>query len=224
MERDFQSYIQLSFLNHFNSHAHVERDCTGFAFRACFKNFNSHAHVERDNWQMFIRIKLFNFNSHAHVERDEVAENSYIHMEISTHTLTWSVTYQWGVWITAWAFQLTRSRGAWLVSLIKLSDLSNFNSHAHVERDYAVKWVILPICYFNSHAHVERDCTGFAFRACFKNFNSHAHVERDYIGWNVLIFCKHFNSHAHVERDIYSWILDNLIVKFQLTRSRGAWR
>ena len=36
--------------------------------------------------------KEMNFNSHAHVERDEVAENSYIHMEISTHTLTWSVT------------------------------------------------------------------------------------------------------------------------------------
>ena len=39
----------------------------------------------------------------------------------------------------------------------KFNEIVNFNSHAHVERDYAVKWVILPIGYFNSHAHVERD-------------------------------------------------------------------
>ena len=33
----------------------------------------------------------------------------------------------------------------------------NFNSHAHVERDYVRIYVILQIQYFNSHAHVERD-------------------------------------------------------------------
>ena len=32
------------------------------------------------------------FNSHAHVERDIVAATFDIELEISTHTLTWSVT------------------------------------------------------------------------------------------------------------------------------------
>ena len=57
---------------------------------------------------------MFYFNSHAHVERDLNTQTAKDRLEISTHTLTWSVTF---------------------VSLIKLSDLSNFNSHAHVERD-----------------------------------------------------------------------------------------
>ena len=33
-----------------------------------------------------------NFNSHAHVERDKTIVNSLEEMQISTHTLTWSVT------------------------------------------------------------------------------------------------------------------------------------
>ena len=58
-----------------------------------YHNFNSHAHVERDGNAEKIKLFEKNFNSHAHVERDggaEFIENSYA---ISTHTLTWSVTY-----------------------------------------------------------------------------------------------------------------------------------
>ena len=54
------------------------------------------------------------FNSHAHVERDINNGSGTFKVDISTHTLTWSVT------------------GA------KLDDnavIGNFNSHAHVERD-----------------------------------------------------------------------------------------
>ena len=32
---------------------------------------------------------------------------------------------------------------------------------------------------FNSHAHVERDYSGFATGTNYQDFNSHAHVERD---------------------------------------------
>ena len=55
---------------------------------------------------------------------------------ISTHTLTWSVTYMANHTSTSMTFQLTRSRGAW--PLKKISDLLilDFNSHAHVERDW----------------------------------------------------------------------------------------
>ena len=60
------------------------------------KNFNSHAHVERD-------IKLYSathwlryFNSHAHVERDlHEATYQQKYYNISTHTLTWSVTNEY---------------------------------------------------------------------------------------------------------------------------------
>ena len=55
-----------------------------------------------------------NFNSHAHVERDDRVRKMVVEFEISTHTLTWSVTWE--------DFDFT---------LNKL----NFNSHAHVERD-----------------------------------------------------------------------------------------
>ena len=77
---------------------------------------------------------------------------------ISTHTLTWSVTYRF--------------------STLALYH-ANFNSHAHVERDvesaetiilqcistHTLTWSVTPnlftkyenISDFNSHAHVERD-------------------------------------------------------------------
>ena len=38
-----------------------------------------------------------------------------------------------------------------------ITSLSNFNSHAHVERDQRLMLLWIRIFYFNSHAHVERD-------------------------------------------------------------------
>ena len=74
------------------------------------------------------------FNSHAHVERDDMREKRGMTQDISTHTLTWSVTtaeianvkltdisthtLTWSVTslklivIRHTQFQLTRSRGA----------------------------------------------------------------------------------------------------------------
>ena len=54
------------------------------------------------------------FNSHAHVERDDLAELAGAEYEISTHTLTWSVT---------------------IGNNCSVLRYRNFNSHAHVERD-----------------------------------------------------------------------------------------
>ena len=62
--------------------------------------------------------------------------NSYLGIDISTHTLTWSVT----------AYSFT----AW-------KQLLYFNSHAHVERDGIDKDWLIKLYDFNSHAHVERD-------------------------------------------------------------------
>ena len=55
-------------------------------------HFNSHAHVERDCSDMILVRGDSDFNSHAHVERDHIDEIVVPTIDISTHTLTWSVT------------------------------------------------------------------------------------------------------------------------------------
>ena len=58
------------------------------------------------------------------------------YVDISTHTLTWSVTGKTD----------------------EIADiLVNFNSHAHVERDACIGDDGSNTIHFNSHAHVERD-------------------------------------------------------------------
>ena len=70
---------------------------------------------------MFSVVDLFvNFNSHAHVERDFTWENLPDTIDISTHTLTWSVT---------------------AVCEQEIKGYFNFNSHAHVERDLDVVYI-----------------------------------------------------------------------------------
>ena len=56
--------------------------------------------------------------------------------DISTHTLTWSVTAS---------------------AEYCLATSSDFNSHAHVERDEIPAYNTHQNMDFNSHAHVERD-------------------------------------------------------------------
>ena len=57
-----------------------------------FRNFNSHAHVERDVERLIKMKNKWDFNSHAHVERDLRCRTDSPFVQISTHTLTWSVT------------------------------------------------------------------------------------------------------------------------------------
>ena len=75
----------------------MERDEIGQAWHNTESNFNSHAHVERDE-QVWIPGKPHrHFNSHAHVERDQIMATVLWTLDISTHTLTWSVTrYTYG--------------------------------------------------------------------------------------------------------------------------------
>ncbi len=164
---------------------------------------------------------------------------------ISTHTLTWSVTYQWGVWITAWAFQLTRSRGAWPVDYRCLTYAVYFNSHAHVERDSMPIEQQNAVMNFNSHAHVERDTTPKQIRL-LESISTHTltwsvtltsaciadmltfQLTRSRGAWPVNPLQRtslpYFNSHAHVERDRRLTSAGLKAMSFQLTRSRGAWR
>ena len=85
----------------------------GSACVAEFFNFNSHAHVERDPIAYLKKSLSINFNSHAHVERDLWnTQTAEVKLEISTHTLTWSVTLYIYHSCKDTLFQLTRSRGA----------------------------------------------------------------------------------------------------------------
>ena len=99
---------------------------------------------------------------------------------ISTHTLTWSVTVTLGfqhITISISTHTLTWSVTK-LVSDIDVESL-NFNSHAHVERDFSSASSVPFISNFNSHAHVERDNLLLFLPNSYHYFNSHAHVERD---------------------------------------------
>ena len=83
-----------------------------------------------------IVISTFYFNSHAHVERDFCTFLPILtSFCISTHTLTWSVTQTKTENLDLKKFQLTRSRGAWLIHKSMVCFQGHFNSHAHVERD-----------------------------------------------------------------------------------------
>ena len=48
--------------------------------------------MERDVISQTNKTETTDFNSHAHVERDDLNDMENIHVIISTHTLTWSVT------------------------------------------------------------------------------------------------------------------------------------
>ena len=152
-----QKFQKSTLQQHFNSHAHVERDKCRCHSQKCRLNFNSHAHVERDNpkgeyWNYFYIS--------THTLTWSVTSQLSVKMSgavISTHTLTWSVTFDWLTNTPYGEFQLTRSRGAWLLNPIFCQLKPYFNSHAHVERDNRVIWNYLHMANFNSHAHVERD-------------------------------------------------------------------
>ena len=77
-------------------------------------NFNSHARVGRDQLGNKMLPTIENFNSHARVGRDNSQQ----------------IANAFGV-----KFQLTRPRGARLLTYPALERLANFNSHARVGRD-----------------------------------------------------------------------------------------
>ena len=140
------------------------------------------------------------FNSHAHVERDLKEENELVTSAISTHTLTWSVTSE---------------------HILQFGILAYFNSHAHVERDRSNS-VRHRINHISTHT-LTWSVTGRWTRKKLEkeNFNSHAHVERDGIKIISLAPCV-ISTHTLTWSVTGIRIIIQMIIKFQLTRSRGA--
>ena len=70
------------------------------------------------------------------MERDAIATRHTDFIEISTHTLTWSVTLATGS--ATGQFSISTHTLTWSVTASKAPDAKSredFNSHAHVERD-----------------------------------------------------------------------------------------
>ena len=102
-----------------------------------WNNFNSHAHVERDLHTITALNFVCDFNSHAHVERDAKINSTLFISVISTHTLTWSVTHT--IYRTFEQISISTHTLTWSVTEVTITkkDFStDFNSHAHVERDH----------------------------------------------------------------------------------------
>ena len=114
--------------------------------------------MERDDGIQARYDEVYHFNSHAHVERDLYADKLSSYWQISTHTLTWSVTYK--KYSTGSAKKISTHTLTWSVT-------------SHYQRNS------FHMGHFNSHAHVERDEQHNECQCCRYNFNSHAHVERD---------------------------------------------
>ena len=105
---------------------------------------------------------------------------------ISTHTLTWSVTKNHFQVTFRGKFQLTRSRGAWLVtSILKVLILLFQLTRSRGAWPTPGAFSPLQFGHFNSHAHVERDQKDQEYNQTYIHFNSHAHVERDNVCGDV---------------------------------------
>ena len=77
----------------------------------------------------------------------------------------------------------------------------DFNSHAHVERDYILN-TNLAMTVISTHTLTWSVTVGNIYdNPELLNFNSHAHVERDIFPLLLILLDVDFNSHAHVERD-----------------------
>ena len=99
-------------------------------------NFNSHAHVERDHIFHYMVNLINTFQlTRSRGAWQGLCKFCVVHCQISTHTLTWSVTHIYPWCDVTIKFQLTRSRGAWRKDDTVRIAGENFNSHAHVERD-----------------------------------------------------------------------------------------
>ena len=85
---------------------------TPITIQLLYIHFNSHAHVERDLFPDK-DAQLKNISTHTLTWSVTISvQEKYESFYISTHTLTWSVTQSLDNAIMGIAFQLTRSRGA----------------------------------------------------------------------------------------------------------------
>ena len=124
------------YIEYFNSHAHVERD-------PCCNPYSPLIYISTHTLTWSVTSKIFPHNSQTKFQltRSRGAWRG----GAKEHTLfeKFQLTRSRGAWLycylhmyTPLIFQLTRSRGAWLLNRVINMFTWNFNSHAHVERDF----------------------------------------------------------------------------------------
>ena len=120
-------------------------------------------------------------------------------------------------------FQLTRSRGAWRSKVAKLSKISYFNSHAHVERDIAVLVI-------NHKAGISTHTLTWSVTVYINQANGIKPISTHTLTWSVTRNSKNRSKRRRFQLTrsrgawLYNDFTNNRSSKFQLTRSRGAWR
>ena len=201
--------------------------------------------MERDLPFLIDELQLSNFNSHAHVERDCFREMLIDRISISTHTLTWSVTF-----FTLLSLQysaISTHTLTWSVTQDAQNagyKPCNFNSHAHVERDcskrtqifklgistHTLTWSVTKYQYEIHHdGCISTHTLTWSVTLLRKRLSSFTFISTHTLTWSVTFrqalqvgYNRNFNSHAHVERDSNLYAKNVMIISFQLTRSRGA--
>ena len=141
---------------------------------------------------------------------------------ISTHTLTWSVTGVTAAKVDLNGFQLTRSRGAWHIFCKSWHGSIHFNSHAHVERDQALKQ-LTKLAGISTHTltwSVTLSSATFAQSALFQLTRSRGAWPRTY---KIKTYGNGISTHTLTWSVTIRLIVISSHCPFQLTRSRGAW-
>ena len=144
-----------------------------------------------------------------------------------------------------WKFQLTRSRGAWPYLPQKSENHhTHFNSHAHVERDKICKygWGLFTISTHTLTWSVTVQIRQFLGQQTFQLTRSRGAwpqknspkavikiISTHTLTWSVTTAVLQLVRITKISTHTLTWsvtcIIDKTIrfVKFQLTRSRGAW-
>ena len=134
------------------------------------------------------------------MERDRADFPRLAEWIISTHTLTWSVTYRY--------FQ-------------GFPSLPYFNSHAHVERDFNSRSNSL-VLHISTHTLTWSVTTGKRRRISITGISTHT------LTWSVTGLPYSENAGKHISTHTLTWSVTQGDLKlftygeFQLTRSRGA--
>ena len=166
-----------------------------------------------------------NFNSHAHVERDYQQRFQDFPLLISTHTLTWSVTLIGHErFKDVFAFQLTRSRGAWRISIPMTGNDSAFQL-TRSRGAWPVTWKCTKkIQYISTHTLT------WSVTFLVYSFPLLYLISTHTLTWSVTCGGRGssvINSEFQLTRSRGAWLIQFSeflgYKKFQLTRSRGAW-
>ena len=215
---------------YFNSHPHEEDDKNCFCHAEWKLYFNSHPH-EEDDWCFFLLRLFIIISTHILTRRMtflqfhmEVARTISTHIltrrmtciylqiyrkyHISTHILTRRMTHLIHSSNGLSTFQLTSSRGGWLV--FKCEEVEKLTFQLTSSRG---GWQLRTVVSFRAELFQFTSSRGGwrswdTVRKMESHFNSHPHEEDDRIAVLSMTSFFDFNSHPHGKRQIFLRIFE----------------